>query len=106
MLAVAMGLADLSATAIVSVMAIAWVLVALIEWIASRESRAAHHAGSAWPSPPPSPSPPAWGPGNEQATAFIAPAADDDADTPAEPIVLPQAADDAAPKRRFRRARR
>ena len=35
-LAVAMGLAELSATAIVVVMAVAWLLVALVEWLASR----------------------------------------------------------------------
>jgi hypothetical protein len=35
-LAVAMGLADLTATAIIVVMAVAWVLVALVEWLASR----------------------------------------------------------------------
>jgi hypothetical protein len=35
-LAVAMGLADLSATAIIVVMAVAWFLVAIVEWLASR----------------------------------------------------------------------
>src|SRR5919106_384193 len=39
-LAIAMGLADLSARAIVAVMAVAWVLVALVEWLASREAAA------------------------------------------------------------------
>jgi hypothetical protein len=37
-LAVAAGLADLSATTIVLVMAAAWLLVAAIEWLAWRES--------------------------------------------------------------------
>jgi hypothetical protein len=37
LLAVALGLADLDTLTIVAVMAVAWLLVALIEWIASRE---------------------------------------------------------------------
>ena len=52
LLAVAMGLANLDATAIIAVMAVAWVLVAVVEWFASRDaahSRTAH----AWPPPPP-----------------------------------------------------
>ena len=39
-LAIAMGLADLSARAIVAVMAVAWVLVAIVEWLASRDATA------------------------------------------------------------------
>jgi hypothetical protein len=37
LLAVALGLADLDTLTIVAVMAVAWLLVAVIEWIASRE---------------------------------------------------------------------
>jgi hypothetical protein len=50
-LAVAMGLADLSATAIIAVMAVAWFLVAIVEWLASRSAaRDAPH----WVMPSPS----------------------------------------------------
>lgn len=48
LLAVAMGLAELGATAIIVVMAVAWVLVAAVEWFASREP--SHRA---WAPPPP-----------------------------------------------------
>jgi hypothetical protein len=93
-LAVAMGLADLDATAIVVVMAIAWLLVALVEWIASREPR--YPVGSAWPAAPPAqaPAPPEWGP-PEEATEFIAPILED-GDTPA-PFAAPVAAEEPAP---------
>lgn len=98
MLAVAMGLADLGATAIVVVMAIAWLLVALVEWIASRESR--YPVQTAWPpAPPAAPGPPEWG--EHEDTAFIGAAQDTDADTPAEPIVVP--AEPAPRRRRWRR---
>jgi hypothetical protein len=109
MLAVAMGLADLGATAIVVVMAIAWLLVALVEWIASRESR--YPVQTAWPpAPPPAPGPPEWG--EHEQTAFIPPAEEEnvatDAATPAEPLVLPAPPAEAAPRRRrwLRRAAR
>lgn len=103
MLAVAMGLADLGATAIVVVMAIAWLLVALVEWIASREAH--YPVQTAWPaSPPQTPSaPPDWG--EHEETAFIPGETDDDADTPAEPIVLPPANGEEAPSRRRWRRR-
>lgn len=48
-LAVAMGLADLTATAIVVVMAIAWLLVAIVEWLASRDATG---GGQTWGPPP------------------------------------------------------
>lgn len=38
LLAVAMGLAELGATAIIVVMAVAWLLVAAVEWFASRDA--------------------------------------------------------------------
>lgn len=44
-LAVAMGLADLSSTAIIVVMAVAWLLVAVVEWLASRGPE---HGGQSW----------------------------------------------------------
>lgn len=47
-LAVAMGLADLSATAIIVVMAVAWLLVAVVEWLASRGP---DYGGQSWNRP-------------------------------------------------------
>jgi hypothetical protein len=110
MLAVALGLADLSATAIVVVMGIAWLLVAVIELIASRESGYPSH--TSWPPAPPnaSPAPPEWGGHEHEETAFIPPAVDgvEDEDTdPAASMVLPSGsaaeAPDAPRKRRWGR---
>jgi hypothetical protein len=99
MLAVAMGLADLDPTAIIVVMAIAWLLVAVIEWIASRD--APYPVQSAWPAAPPThaPAPPEWGP-PEEATAFIAPGVDDD--TPA-PFAAPAVVEEPKRRRGWRR---
>lgn len=99
-LAVAMGLADLGATAIVVVMAVAWLLVALIEWTASRQAQTP--VGSAWPAAPPTqaPAPPEWGP-PEEATAFIAPI-DADEDTPA-PFAAAAAVEEPKRRRGWRR---
>ena len=55
-LAVAAGLAELSATTIVIVMAAAWLLVAAIEWLAWREGPRVTYAAreqAAPPAPPP-----------------------------------------------------
>jgi hypothetical protein len=102
-LAVAMGLGEFDATAIVIVMAVAWLLVALVEWLASRGS--GYPPPPAWrppPYPPPAGAPPVEGWREpEPVTELVAPAQDDDA-TPAEP--LPAVAE--KPKRRWLRRRR
>ena len=55
LLAVVVGLADLEPALIILVMAIAWLLVALIEYFAWRQSfaAAAHYQAVAEPAPPP-----------------------------------------------------
>lgn len=77
-LAVAMGLADLTATAIVVVMTIAWLLVAIVEWLASRDTEprelgwrdSPYAARGSWAEPEPEPEtelvPPAPAPAEEQ----------------------------------------
>lgn len=90
-LAVAMGLADLSATAIIVVMAVAWLLVAIVEWLASRGP---DYGGQPWDR--------AVGPlAHEPVTEVVAPPpSEEDADTQ-DPIEPP-----APEKRRKRWPRR
>src|SRR6266496_181528 len=83
LLAVVVGLADLSPALIILVMAIGWLLVALLEYLAWRQSPAFSAAAQetvqeeiveeAPPTPPPSPTPPAPTPAEEE--TVIEPAA-------------------------------
>ena len=86
-LAIAMGLADLSSTAIVAVMAVAWLLVAIIEWLASR---GAGHGGS-WTPPAYAPRE-AWRESEPEAETALVPPAEEasfsDEDTE-DPLVSP-----------------
>ncbi len=85
LLAVVVGLADLSPALIILVMAIGWLLVALLEYLAWRQSPAFSAAAQetvqeeiveeAPPTPPPSPTPPAPTPAEEETVIEPAPAA-------------------------------
>lgn len=94
-LAVAMGLADLSSTAIIVVMAVAWLLVALVEWLASRGP---DYGAQSWSSSAAASEP-------EAVTELVPPAAPehDEADTEDPIATAPQPEDG---KRRFRLRRR
>ena len=94
-LAVAMGLADLTATAIIVVMAVAWLLVAVVEWLASRDAEqvwARERARDRWQEQ-----------ASEPVTELVPPPRGDEAD---EDTGAPLAtADELRPRRKwFRRA--
>ena len=96
-LAVAMGLADLTATAIIVVMALAWLLVAIVEWLASRDAEQAwarDRAQGDWREQP-----------SEPVTELVPPPRSDaDEEDTGDPLAT---ADEAQPRRRwFRRADR